>query len=137
MNFPEDVFITQPAYFIADQAVGNIDLIANSKDTLVRSSITTSTIPRVAPFGYSAFEGFTQHLDAGSQVASITNTQTLTPNLNVAETFGFIREKIYSTIGQPFTPAGLAAFGARFPNSRGSRQRISPLTPSAPRPFRA
>ena len=34
----------------------------------------------------------------------------MTPNLNVAEVFGFIREKIYSTIGQPFTPAQFASF---------------------------
>jgi hypothetical protein len=27
------------------------------------------------------------------------------PNLSVTETFGFIREKAYSTVGQPFTPA--------------------------------
>ena len=33
-----------------------------------------------------------------------------TPNLSVAEVFGFIREKIYSTIGQPFTPAQFASF---------------------------
>ena len=54
--------------------------------------------------------GFTQRLDAGSQVASITNTQMITPNLNVAEVFGFIREKIYSTIQQPFTPTQFASF---------------------------
>ena len=51
-------------------------------------------IRRIAPYAYSSVAGFTQHLDAGSQVATITNTQTLTPNFNVAEVFGFIREKI-------------------------------------------
>ena len=50
-------------------------------------------------------------------MASITNTQTLKPNLSIAETVGFIREKVYSTIQQPFTPAGLASLcrGASFP----------------------
>ncbi len=118
LNFPEDVFITQPAYFIADQVVGNVDFLATSKDTLSLKYYYQHD-PTRAPFGYSAFEGFTQKLDAGSQVASITNTQTLTPNFNVAETFGFIREKIYSSIGQPFTPAGLAAFGATLPQLAG------------------
>ena len=66
--------------------------------------------PSIAPYAYSAVPGFTQHLDAGSQVASITNTQTLTPNLSVAEVFGFIREKVYSTIGQPFTPQQFATY---------------------------
>src|SRR5579862_1122686 len=118
LNFPEDLFITQPAYFIADQVVGNIDFLATSKDTLSLKYYYQHD-PTRAPFGYSAFEGFTQKLDAGSQVASITNTQTLTPNFNVAETFGFIREKIYSSIGQPVTPAGLAAFGSTLPQLAG------------------
>src|SRR5215469_4311082 len=34
LNFPENVFITQPAYFISDQAVANLDYLATSKDTL-------------------------------------------------------------------------------------------------------
>ena len=118
LNFPEDLFITQPAYFIADQAVGNIDFLATSKDTLSLKYYYQHD-PTRAPFAFSAFEGFTQKLDAGSQVATITNTQTLTPAFNVAETFGFIREKIYSSLGQPFTPAGLAAFGATLPQLAG------------------
>ncbi len=118
INFPEDVFITQPAYFISDQAVANIDFLATSKDTLSLKYYYQHD-PTSAPFGFSAFEGFTQKLDAGSHVASITNTQTLTPNFNVAEVFGFIREKIYSTIGQPFTPAGLASFAATLPALSG------------------
>jgi hypothetical protein len=70
--------------------------------------------PTTAPFGFSSVEGFNQHLDAGSHVASITNTQSLGPNFSIAEVFGFIREKIYSTIGQPFTPqaVGINAFGS-------------------------
>jgi hypothetical protein len=43
-------------------------------------------------------------------VFSITNTQTLKPNLSVVEVFGFIREKVYSTIGQPFTPQQLSTY---------------------------
>ncbi len=34
LNFPENVFLTQPAYFISDQAVSNLDFLATSKDTL-------------------------------------------------------------------------------------------------------
>jgi hypothetical protein len=36
--------------------------------------------------------------------------------LSVTEVFGFIREKVYSTIGQPFTPQamGINAFGSSF-----------------------
>ena len=108
INFPENIFVTDPAYFVADQAVADLDFIATSKDTLAFKYYYQHD-PTRAPFGYSSFDGFTQRLDAGSQVATITNTQTLTPNFNVDEVFGFIREKVYSTIGQPFTPGQLAS----------------------------
>jgi Carboxypeptidase regulatory-like domain len=113
LNFPENVFLTQSAYFISDQAVANLDYLATSKDTLALKYYYQHD-PTTAPFGFSSVEGFPQHLDAGSQVASITNTQSITPRLSIAETFGFIREKIYSTIGQPFTPGqmGINAFGS-------------------------
>jgi Carboxypeptidase regulatory-like domain len=103
LNFPENVFLTQTAYFISDQAVADIDYQPSSKDTLSLKYYYQHD-PTIAPFGYSAVEGFPQHLDAGSQVASITNTQSITANFSIAEVFGFIREKVYSTIGQPFTP---------------------------------
>jgi Carboxypeptidase regulatory-like domain len=113
LNFPENVFLTQPAYFISDQAVANLDYLATSKDTLSLKYYYQHD-PSTAPFGYSSVEGFTQHLDAGSHVASITNTQSITPNFSVAETFGFIREKIYSTLAQPFSPqsVGINNFGS-------------------------
>ena len=113
LNFPENAFITQPAYFISDQAVANLDYLATSKDTLALKYYYQHD-PSVAPFGLSSVEGFPQHLDAGSQVASISNTQSLRPNLSVVEVFGFIREKVYSTMGQPFTPSaiGINAFGS-------------------------
>jgi hypothetical protein len=113
LNFPENVFLTQPAYFISDQAVTNLDYLPSTKDTL-SLKYYYQHYPSRAPFGLSSFEGFPQHLDAGSQVASITNTQSIRPNFSVSEVFGFIREKIYSTIGQPFTPQalGINAFGS-------------------------
>jgi hypothetical protein len=113
LNFPENVFLTQPAYFISDQAVTNLDYLATSKDTLSLKYYYQHD-PTTAPFGFSSVKGFPQHLDAGSQVASITNTQSLSPNFSIAEVFGFIREKIYSTIAQPFSPqsVGINNFGS-------------------------
>ncbi len=113
INFPENAIVPSAAYFIADQAVSNVDYIVNPKDTLALKYYYQHD-PTSAPFAYSSVAGFTQHLDAGSQVATITNTQTLTPNLSVAEIFGFIREKLYSTIDQPFTPQqlGINTFGS-------------------------
>jgi hypothetical protein len=113
INFPENVFLAQPAYFISDQAVTDLDYLATAKDTLALKYYYQHD-PTTAPFGFSSVQGFSQHLDAGSQVASVTNTQSIRPNFSVAEVFGFIREKVYSTIGQPFTPAGVGinAFGS-------------------------
>jgi Carboxypeptidase regulatory-like domain len=114
-NFPENAVIPGTAYFLANQAVANVDFIATSKDTLALKYYYQRD-PTIAPYAYSSVAGFTQHLDAGSQVATITNTQTLTPAFSVAEVFGFIREKVYSTVAQPpgFTPAdlGINAFGS-------------------------
>jgi hypothetical protein len=110
LNFPENVFLTQPAYFISDQAVADLDYLATTKDTLSLKYYYQHD-PTTAPFGYSSVEGFPQHLDAGSQVASITNTQTIRPNLSVTEVFGFIREKVFSTIAQPFSPQSVGLTG--------------------------
>jgi Carboxypeptidase regulatory-like domain len=113
LNFPENAFITQPAYFITDQAVSDLDYLVSPKDTLSLKYYYQHD-PTTAPFGYSSVQGFSQHLDAGSQVASITNTQTITPNFSITEVFGFIREKAYSTVEQPFTPQdmNINAFGS-------------------------
>jgi len=109
INFPENAFTVGTSYFLANQGVANLDWNASSKDTLALKYYYQHD-PSIAPYAYSGAPGFTQHLDAGSQVASITNTQTLTPHLSVAEVFGFIREKVYSTIDQPFTPQQLSSY---------------------------
>lgn len=113
INFPENVFITQPAYFTSDQASSSLDFMATTKDTLSLKYYYQHD-PTTAPFGFSSVEGFSQHLDAGSQVISITNTQTIRSNFSVTEVFGFLREKVYSTIAQPFSPqsVGINTFGS-------------------------
>ncbi len=109
INFPENTFTVGTSYFLANQGVADVDWNASSKDTLALKYYYQHD-PSIAPYAYSGSPGFTQHLDAGSQVASITNTQTLTPRFSVAEVFGFIREKVYSTIDQPFTPQQFGAY---------------------------
>ncbi|MGA9630258.1 MAG: TonB-dependent receptor [Candidatus Acidiferrales bacterium] len=106
--FPEDAEIPGTAYFWADQAVSNIDWNPNSTHSF-SAKYYYQHDPTLAPYGYSSIAGFTQHLDAGSQVISLNHTQVVKPNLSVTETFGFIREKAYSTIAQPFTPAQLGS----------------------------
>jgi hypothetical protein len=109
INFPENSFTVGTSYFLANQGVADLDWNASSKDTLALKYYYQHD-PSIAPYAYSGSPGFSQHLDAGSQVASITNTQTLTPRLSVAEAFGFIREKVYSTISQPFTPQQFSSY---------------------------
>src|SRR5580704_10347105 len=107
-TFPENAISPGTAYFISDQVVTNLDWNASSKDT-VSAKYYYQHDPSIAPYAYSSIPGFTQHLDAGSQVASITNSQSITPNFSVTEVLGILREKAYSTIGQPFTPQSFAA----------------------------
>ena len=113
--FPENAVSPGTAYFIADQAVANLDWNRSTKDTL-SAKYYYQHDPSVAPYAYSNVAGFSQRLDAGSQVASLTNTQTLTHNLSITEVLGILREKAYSTIDQPFTPQqlGINTFGSPF-----------------------
>jgi hypothetical protein len=115
--FPENAIAPGTAYFLADQAVANLDWNASTKDT-VSAKYYYQHDPTTAPYAYSSVAGFTQHLDAGSQVASITNTQTITPSLSIAEVLGILREKVYSTIAQPFGPqqigGGINTFGSPY-----------------------
>jgi hypothetical protein len=112
-NFPENAIIPGTALFTANQAVGDLDWNATAKDTLSLKYYYQHD-PTIAPYAYSGVAGFDQHLDAGSQVASIINTQTLRSNLSISETFGFIRQKVYSTVSQPFSPSfvGINTFGS-------------------------
>ncbi len=105
-SFPENATVPGTAYFIADKAVADLDWNKSSKDT-VSAKYYYQHDPSTSPYAYSSVAGFTQKLDAGSQVASITNVQSLTPNFSIVEVLGILREKMYSTIGQPFSPSAI------------------------------
>ncbi len=113
--FPENAISPGTAYFIADQAVANLDWNKSAKDTL-SAKYYYQHDPSVAPYAYSSVAGFAQRLDAGSQVASLTNTQTLNSRLSIVEVIGILREKVYSTIEQPFTPQqfNINTFGSSY-----------------------
>ncbi|MGO9271563.1 MAG: carboxypeptidase regulatory-like domain-containing protein [Terriglobia bacterium] len=102
--FPDNAEVPGTAYFTADQAVGNLDWNRSAKD-IVSFKYYFQDDPSVAPYAYSSVAGFTQRLTAGSQVASLTNSQVLRPNLSITETLGFVRENLFSSIGQPFSPS--------------------------------
>ena len=106
--FPEDAEVPGTALFRAHQSVADLDWNPNSLHSF-SAKYYYQHDPTIAPFGYSMVAGFAQHLDAGSQVISLSHTQIVKSNLSINETFGFIREKAYSTIDQPFTPAQFAS----------------------------
>jgi hypothetical protein len=112
--FPENAEVPGTAYFLAHQAVADLDWNPNSSHSFAVKYYYQHD-PTIAPYAYSMFAGFTQHLDAGSQVISLSHTQILKSNLSITEIFGFIREKAYSTLQQPFTPQQFASFAATLP----------------------
>ncbi|MFY9691739.1 MAG: carboxypeptidase-like regulatory domain-containing protein, partial [Candidatus Acidiferrales bacterium] len=72
--FPEDAEVPGTAYFIADQAVADLDWNPNSTHSFAAKYYYQHD-PTTAPFAYSSVAGFPQHLDAGSQVVSLSHTQ--------------------------------------------------------------
>ena len=106
--FPEDAEVPGTAIFRADQAVTDLDWNPNSTHSF-SAKYYYQHDPTIAPYAYSMVAGFSQHLDAGSQVISLSHTQTVKNNLSITEVFGFIREKAYSTIDEPFTAAQFAS----------------------------
>jgi len=112
--FPENAEVPGTAYFLAHQAVTDLDWNPNSSHSFFAKYYYQHD-PTIAPYAYSQVAGFSQHLDAGSQVISLGHTQIVKSNLSVTEIFGFIREKAYSTMDQPFTPQSFAAAAAQMP----------------------
>jgi hypothetical protein len=109
-----NAFVPGTATFIGDQAVANLDYNANSKDTLALKYYYQHD-PTAAPYAYSNVPGFTQKLDAGSQVFSVNNTYLIGSNLSTQETLGFLREKLYNTNDQPFGPSNIP--GGSYPSA--------------------
>ncbi|MGA7313137.1 MAG: hypothetical protein WBX22_04120, partial [Silvibacterium sp.] len=119
---PSNAFETGTSYFTSDQVVGGLDWNASPRN-LISLKYYYQHDPNSAPFGTSSVPGFTVFMDTGSQVATINAVQTIRPTLSLTETFGYLREKAYSTNeqlwapGQTGTPVeGMTtAFGSYFP----------------------
>jgi hypothetical protein len=112
--FPENAEVPGTALFLAHQAVADLDWNPNSTHSFSLKYYYQHD-PTTAPYAYSQYPGFSQRLDAGSQVISLSHTQIVKSNLSITEIFGFIREKAYSTMDQPFTPQQFATFAAGLP----------------------
>jgi hypothetical protein len=100
---PGNAYVPGTAVFSARQLVTNLDWNRTAND-IVSFKYYYQDDPTDAPYAYSMVAGFTQHLAAGSQVISLSNIQTPGSNFSIIETIGFAREKIYSSVAQPFTP---------------------------------
>lgn len=110
--YQNNAFIPGAAYFIADQAVADLDYNVSAKDTVALKYYFQHD-PTTAPYAYSNVPGFSQHLNAGAQVFSINNSYLVKSNLSTQETIGFMREKIYSSNDQAFGPGAIPnPFGA-------------------------
>jgi Carboxypeptidase regulatory-like domain/TonB dependent receptor len=98
--------------FNADQVNGNIDYNFSSRDRLAAKYYYQND-PTVAPFAISQVGNFPQQLSAGSQMISLENTTTISPNAVWTQRFGFIREKAFAhTIdGYNNGDYGLSIFG--------------------------
>ena len=99
--------------FTADQVNGNIDYTWSDKDRL-SSKYYYQRDPTVSPFGVSNTLGFPQTLSAGSQVFSIENTRTLSPNMTWTQRFGFVRQVAFASTQQQFgnSDFGINLFGS-------------------------
>ena len=108
-TFPDATLFGVPN-FKADQANGNIDYNASKVDVISLKYFYQHD-PAENPFTDSTVSGFNQHLDAGGQLASVLNTFT-SGRISWTQSFGFAREKAYSSNDQAFTAqqAGIKFF---------------------------
>lgn len=116
-TIPDNAYVPGTAVFSAHQAVANLDWNRSTSDILSFKYYFQDD-PTVAPYAYSMVAGFSQILAAGSQTVSLSNIQTPRANFNIIETLGFVRQNIFSSVGQPFSPQqlGINTFGStRFP----------------------
>lgn len=113
-TYGQTILLGRPS-FVADQAVADLDWNATHND-VVAAKYFYQHDPAVAPYTNSSTDGFAQHLDSGSHVASLTNAITLGSRISWTQTIGFLREKAYSTDDQALTPSqvGINLFGSPY-----------------------
>ena len=99
----DNAFLPGTGAFKADLAVADLDYNATTKDTLSLKYFYQHD-PTLGPYSYSSVPGFTEHLDSGAQVFSITNSYIIKPNLSTTQTLGVLREKNWGDNEQAFGP---------------------------------
>jgi hypothetical protein len=114
----DDAFLPGTGRFIADLAVADLDYNASTKDTLSLKYFYQHD-PTLSPYAYSSVPGFTEHLDSGAQVFTISNSYVIKSNLSTTQTLGVLREKNYGTNEQPWGPDAIP-FGRPGSGSSGT-----------------
>ncbi len=90
-----------------DQGIANVDYAVSDRDRLSAKYYLQDN-PTTNPFGaVGSLLGFSQQLQAGSQVATISNTLTLSPTLTWDQHVGFTRLRAYANTAQAFDPTSL------------------------------
>jgi len=104
-----------PSTFSADQVNGNVDYLFSTKDRLAGKYYFQND-PSTSPFAVSQVLGFPQTLHAGSQVISLDNTLSLTPNTTWEQRIGFIRQFANASTTQQLTPSdvNIDLLGSKF-----------------------
>jgi hypothetical protein len=98
--------------FKADQVNGNIDYNFSARDRIAAKYYFQND-PTYAPFAISQVGNFPQQLTAGSQMFSLENTTTISPNAVWTQRFGFLREKAFAHTIDGYTNSdyGMSIFG--------------------------
>ena len=84
-------------------------------------NITTSMIPPSLPTPTPCSPGLTSIWMPEARCFP-SHTQIVKSNLSITEIFGFIREKAFSTLDQPFSPQQFATFAASLPEVASAMQ---------------
>ena len=98
--------------FKADQVNGNIDYNFSAKDRIAGKYYFQND-PTFAPFAISQAGNFPQQLSAGSQLFSLENTTTISPNAVWTQRLGFMRQRAYAHTIDGYTNSdyGMTIFG--------------------------
>jgi hypothetical protein len=99
-----------PSQFKADQVNGNVDYLFSTRDRLAGKYYFQND-PSVNPFAVSQVPGFPQTLHAGSQVVSLENTFSVTPQATWEQRFGFVRQLANATTAHQLTQLTPSSLG--------------------------
>lgn len=107
--------VSPASTFVAHQANGNLDYIVNSKDQIFLKTYFQND-PTSTPFTpHNEVLGFPQQLLSQGNTASLQNVISVSPTISWDQKLGFVREKVFSSAGQPLTAgaAGINVFGSQ------------------------